>query len=275
MSGWLARRFAGLATGGLLCAFTALAFAYLPVGAVVENVPLPSLAGGGQNLLSDTNVSVFIFHNPELEHSRQALRQIVEVEKEMAGKPVHWCVIVSDRVSKAEMEAEIQATGLRMPVLIDQGDVLYGKFGVVLHPAVGITDPNRRLVAYQAFAKVNYGNILRAQIRHALKEITDQELEEVLQPPAAAAGGEDSVARRYYKLAEKQFQATNLDQALTNLSRSLEKNPTAAAYSLRGRILMNQGKRTEALESFEAALKLNPQDPAALEGIKAVKESGK
>ena len=42
-----------------------------------------------------------------------------------------------------------------MPVLIDQGDALYGRFGVILHPVVGITGPDRRLVA-SAFAKVNY-----------------------------------------------------------------------------------------------------------------------
>jgi len=267
--------FARFAAGAVFWSLSALAFANVPLGAVVENVSLPALAGGEQYLLSETNVSVFIFIQPELEHSNQALAQIAECEKELAGKPVHWCAIVSDRVPKAEVVAEVQASGTAMPVLIDQGDDLYGKFGVVLYPVVGITDPDRRLVAYQPFAKVNYGALIRAQIRHALKEITDEELAEALNPPAAALGGEASVAHRYFRLAEKQFSSTNYDQALTNLKKSLAQNPTAAAWALRGRILAAQGNRAEALAAFAAALKLDPQDSNALEGIKACKDAGK
>ena len=254
---------------------SAMAFANVPIGAVVENVALPALVGGEQNLLSDTNVSVFIFIKPGLEHSNQALVQVAECEQELAGKPVHWCAIVSDRVPKAEVEAEVQASGIAMPVLIDQGDALYGKFGVVLHPVIGITDQERRLVAYQPFAKVNYKAIIRAQIRHALKEMTDEELAEVLNPPAAALGGEASVAHRYFRLAEKQFASTNYVQALSNIQKSLDQHPTADAYSLRGRILGAQGNRPEALAAFEAALKLDPADITAQEGIKACKDNTK
>lgn len=269
------RRLAYLAAGVLLWSLSALAFANIPIGAVIENVSLPALAGGEQNLLSDTNVSVFIFIKPGQEHSNQALVQITACEKEMTNQPVHWCAIVSDRISKADVQAAVQSTGLIMPILIDQGDALYGKFGVVLHPVVGITDQDRRLVAYQPFAKVNYEAFLRAQIRHALKEITDEELAEVLKPTAAVLGGQASVAHRYFRLAEKQFQSTNYDQALANLKNSLDKNPTAEAYSLRGRILAAQGNRPEALAAFEAALKLEPQNTNALEGIKACKETVK
>ena len=265
------RRLAYLAAGVLLWSLTALAFANIPVGTVVENVLLPALAGGEQHLLSDTNVSVFIFLKPGQEHSNQVMVQITACEKEMAGKPVHWCAVVSDRIPKADVEAQIQATGLTMPVLIDQGDALYGRFGVVLHPVVGITDQDRRLVAYQPFAKVNYRAFIRAQIRHALKEITDEELAAVLKPTAAVLSGEASVARRYFRLAEKQFQSTNYGQALSNLKKSLDKHPTAEACSLQGRILAAQGKSVEAVAVFEAALKLDPQDATALEGIKACK----
>ena len=265
------RRLVHLAAGGVFWSLSVFAFANVPIGTVVDNVALPALTGGEQNLLSDTNVSVFIFIKPGMEHSNQAMVQITACEKEMAGKPVYWCAIVSDRVSQAEVEAQIQATGFTMPVLIDKGDALYGKFGVVLHPVVGITDQHRRLVAYQPFAKVNYRAFIRAQIRHALKEITDEELAEVLQPSAAVLSGEVSVAHRYFRLAEKQFQSTNYDQAISNLMKSLAKNPTAEAHSLQGRILAAQGKRVEAVVAFEAALKLDPQDATASEGIKACK----
>lgn len=269
------RRLAYLAAGVMLWSWSALAFANVPIGAVVENVSLPTLAGGEQTLLSDTNVSVFIFIKPGQEHSNQAIAQITACKKEMAGKPVHWCAIVSDRIPTAEAAAEVQATGLLMPVLIDRGDALYGKFGVVLHPVIGITDQDRKLVAYQPFAKVNYKAFMRAQIRHALKEISDEELAEILKPTAAVLGGEASVAHRFLRLAEKQFQSTNYSQALANIQHSLDKNPTAEACSLRGRILAAQGNRAEAVAAFEAALKLDPTNSSALEGIRACKETAK
>jgi tetratricopeptide (TPR) repeat protein len=253
----------------VLWSWSALAFANLPIGALVKNVSLPALSGGPQPLLSDTNVSVFIFIKPGLEHSNRATAEIAQCQKEMADKPVHWCAIVSDRVPRADVEAEVRATGLAMPVLIDQGDALYGKFGVVLHPVVGITDANRRLVAYQPFAEVNYSNFIRAQVRHALKEISDEELAAALQPSPVPWGGDASVAHRYFRLAEKQFQSTNYDQALANIQRSLDKGPSAAAYSLQGRILAAQGRPAEARSAFEAALKLDPQDSAALEAVKS------
>ena len=66
------RRLIILAAGVGLWALSALAFANVPIGAVVENVSLPALAGGEQNFLSDTNISVFIFFKPGQEHSNQA-----------------------------------------------------------------------------------------------------------------------------------------------------------------------------------------------------------
>ena len=143
-----------------------------------------------------------------------------------------------------------------MPVLIDQGDALYGRFGVILHPVVGVAGPEGRLVGGAPFAKVNYRAILRAQIRHALAERSDEELAEVLNPPAAALGGEASVAHPVFASSSReQLASTNYDQALANLKRSLDQNPTADASSLRGRILAAQGgNRAEALAAFAAAL---------------------
>lgn len=266
------RRLASLALAGLLWAGPARAFANVPIGALVENDVLPALSGGEMPLLGETNVSVFIFFKPGTEHSNQAMAQIARLEKELAGKPIHWCAIVSDRVPKAEVETAVRESGLAMPILVDRGDALYGKLGAFLHPVVGITDGNHRLAAYQPFAKVNFAAVIRAQILRALNEISDEELAAVLQPVAVQWGGETSVAHRYLRLAEKQFQATNYAQAMTNIQKSLEKNPTAEAYVLQGKILLGRGSRAEALMAFEAALKLDPQNTNALAGSKSCQQ---
>lgn len=249
------RQPACIAAAGMLCGLSALAFANVPVGAPIENVSLPALAGGEQTLLSETNVSVFIFVNPELAHSNQALAEISQFAQTLTNAPVHWCAVVSDRVPRATVAAEVQALGLTMPVLIDQGDALFGRLGVIMRPSVGITDPHRTLVAYEHFTEVNYANVIAAQVRHALGEISDDDLAQVLHPPASNLDEADSVAHRYFRLAEKQFAATNYDQALVNLQKSLDQKPTAAAWVLRGEIFTVQGKTNEAAAAFESARK--------------------
>jgi tetratricopeptide (TPR) repeat protein len=191
----------------------------------------------------------------------------------MVGKSVHWVGVVSDRIAKGDVETEVKETGITMPVLIDAGDALYGKLGVALEPVVGITDKDRRLVAYQPFTKVNYAAVIRARIRHLLKEITDKELAAVIDPPAALNSDDLATAQRRLKLAERLFEARNYAKALENVNAGIEKDPKlAAAHALRGDILAAQGKFPEASEAFDRALKLDPKDARALEGMKSSKE---
>lgn len=266
-------RFPLLTAVALHWGLPAFAFANAPIGSFIENPEMPTLEGGKHHLLGGANVNVFIFIKPGLEHSHSALLQIAECEKEMAGKAVHWSAVVSDRIAKDKVEQEVKATGLAMPVLIDQGDVLYGKLGVILHPVIGITDQDHKLTAYEPFTKVNYGAVIRARIRHALKEITNEELEQVLKPPPVIQGGDASVALSYFKLAEKQSQAGDFSKAFANVKKSIAKDPgIATAHTLLGRILAARGNPAEAMLAFEQALKLDPADVSAIEGRKKCQE---
>ncbi len=254
----------------LALALTVWGFAHAQVGSVIENAELPTLDGGKHHLLGEARANVFIFCKPGQEHSRATLQRLASLEKETAGKSVHWAAIVSDRVSTAEAEAEVKEAGLKMPVLIDAGDALYGKLGVALCPVVGITDKDHKLAAYLPFTKVNYAEVIRAHIRHLLGELSTEELERVLKPTEAKEGGDAEVARRRFKLAGKLFQAGNHDKALESVNRSLEKDPSrAAAHALLGQILAAQGHHVDALKAFDQALKLDSSNAIALEGKKA------
>jgi hypothetical protein len=94
-----------------------------------------------------------------------------------------------------------------MPVLIDVGDALYGKLGVAQVPVTLMCDQQHRLVAYQPFTKVNYAAVVRARVRNLLKEISDEELAAVLNPPAALTDSDEAAALRRLKLADMLFHA--------------------------------------------------------------------
>jgi tetratricopeptide (TPR) repeat protein len=251
-------------------------FAHAEVGSVIENVEMTTIDGGRRPLLGDAAANVFIFFKPGQEHSRATMAKIAVVEKETAGKSVRWVGIVSDTVPKADVLAEVKEIGIAMPVLVDAGDALYGRLGVALQPVVGIAGKDHRLVAYQPFTKINYAEVIRARIRHLLKEIDDRELADTLHPPAATLSDDAAAARRRLMIAKKLLQAKNYEKALENVKFSIEKDPAfPAAHALLGDILRAQGNCPEALLSYERALQLDPFDARSLEGKKACGGKGK
>jgi tetratricopeptide (TPR) repeat protein len=256
----------------LTCSPGAWAYTHAQLGTVIEDVEMPTLAGGTDHLLSNASANVFIFFRPGQDYSRMALKELAAVQKEFAGKPVHWVGIVSDRAAKPDVQALVQETGFSMPVLVDVGDVLYGKLGVAQVPVTILCDQQHRIAAYQPFMKVNYAAVVRARLRYLLKEIDDAELAAVLNPPAALTDSNQAAASRRLKLASILLQAKSYDKAIENVDISIQENPSAAAYALRGEILLAQGKCSEALPAFEQALKLDPQNARALQAMKSCKE---
>jgi tetratricopeptide (TPR) repeat protein len=249
-------------------------FANAQVGSIVENAELATVNGGKEPLLGDATANVFIFFNPGQENSQQALSKLSAVQQEMTGRSVRWVGVISGR----DTTTDLASLNLTMPVLVDVGDALFGRLGVALRPVVGIADRDHRLVAYQPFTKVNYADVVRAQVRHLLKEISDQELAEAIAPPVTTeTGGEAaSIAHRRLRLAEKLFEAKKYPEALASVRKTLEKDPgQSAAQALLGRILFAQGDKAQALEAFAKALELDPANAEALEGRKACEAQGR
>ena len=231
-------------TRGILLLFTwlmfgpgAWGFSHAQLGTPVQDVEMPTLAGGKDHLLTDAKVNVFIFFRPGQYYSRIALKKLAAVQRELAGKSIHWVAVVSDRAARADAEADVKAAGLAMPILIDVGDVLYGTLGVAQLPVTGMCDQQHRLVAYEPFKEVNYAAVVSARVRNLLNEISDEELAAELNPPAALTDTEDAAALRRLNLANKLLEAKNYDKALESVDVSIARSPSAAAYALRGEIL--------------------------------------
>jgi hypothetical protein len=259
-----------LVAATVLGSLPAWPFAHAQVGSVIENVELATVDGRKHALLSNATANVFLFFKPGQEHSRAVLQQVAVCARDLSTQSVHWVAVVSSRFSRTEIDAEVRETGIRMPVLIDDGDALYGRLGVALVPVTGITDRDHRLVAYQPFTKINYVEVVRARIRHLLKEISDAELAQVLNPPKATQGGDVEVAHRRLKLAEKLWRAGNAATAQENVRQSIAKDPTfAPAHALLGKILTAQGRWADAVDAFEQALKLDPANALAREALEA------
>ncbi|MBI5478922.1 MAG: redoxin domain-containing protein [Deltaproteobacteria bacterium] len=245
------------------------AAAHAAVGTDIPQQQLPRLGGGTGKLLGDTAASVVLFFRPDHANSRATLKDMAVCEKEFQGKPVHWVGVVSDKASKAATQQDVKEAGLRMPILVDKGDALYGTLGVALHPVVLVVDRKHKLAAFQTFSKLNFCAIVRAHVRHQLGEITKAELDAELNPAPASQRSDVALARRHLGLARNLFRIKKYDKALAEVKISIAKDAThAPAHTLLGQIHAAKGDCAAARPAFAQALKLDPKDAEAAAGVK-------
>lgn len=243
------------------------AFANLPVGGTVRNRQLPSLDGKRVALLEGARATVFVFFRSGQDHSIQTLSQLAALEEELAGRPVRFVAIVSDGDPRDAVQATAREAGIRMPILVDAGDALYGELGVALHPVVGIADASGKLLAYQHFLKINMLDVVRGRIQVALGEISEEQMARLVAPPASNIGlGSRAGAKSRFLLARALLSRGNVEKALENARAGVALDPTfAPAQAILAKALSASGLCAEAEVALAEARRLDPADPTAAE----------
>lgn len=248
----------------------ALAFSNVAVGEDVPNADFPALAGGKHALLSgQARANVFIFFRPRQDHSLEALTEMATCEREFSAKPVHFVAVVSSKWSSEEVRTIVAQAGIRMPVLIDEGDALYGRLGVRLHPVVGIANERFQLVSYEPFRQIQLCDRVRARIRYALGEIGRAEVEQVDAPARSLFPNEmkGAIAGRHLRMGESFLKTKQYDRAATEARHVLVSDPLhAPAHLLLGEALAGQGKCDEARGEYDSARRLDPNLAPAVRG---------
>ncbi len=235
----------------------AQAFRETPVGGQVKNRKLPTLAGKVESFPGSAKANVFVFFRTDHDHSEQALRQLAVLEKEFAGKSVRFVGLVSSEEPRDAVAAMVRDTGVRMPVLVDEKDVVYGELGVVLYPSIGIVDAQGRLVAYQPFRRLNLLDATRGRIQVVLGEITEAQLAAVLDPPASEVKVNRALAR--VNLARKLLEAGAVDAAVQSARAAVALEPDHAEnHAMLAETLARSGKCDEAAREAGEARKLDP-----------------
>jgi tetratricopeptide (TPR) repeat protein len=249
------------------------AFANVAVGERIDPVVLRTADGRSEPLVSaGARVNVFVFFRPRHDHSLETLKALAGCEVEFAEKGVRWVAVVSAAADPGDVRQAVEESGIRMPVLLDPEDRVYGKLGVRLHPVVGIADGQLRLVAYEPFMKINYCDRIRARVRFLLGEIGADDLRRVEAPEKATMPGEveGAARKRRLNLAEMLLRAKQYGKAEGEARRVLEADPkVAAAWVLLGDALAGQGKCPEATKAWGEALALEPGNAGAKRGPEA------
>lgn len=229
----------------LLAPASSAAFRDAAIGDVVKNRRMRTLDGRTEELLAPAKVNVFVFFRAGQDHSAEALVQMAKLEAELAARPVRFVAVVSAGDPPDEVRAMVKAAGIRMPVLLDADDALYGALGVSLHPSIGIADAAQRLAAYQPFRKVNLLDLTRARVQRVLGEITEAQLAAVIDPPPAPVAVNRAHAR--VNLARKLLAAGAVDAAVESARKGVGLEPESGeAHAVLAEALARSGKCEEA-----------------------------
>ncbi len=263
-----ARFVAALASAAALARPAAADFREVKTGDEIRDREMPRLDGGKALLLGRAQVSVVVFFRPNQDHSEQALSQLATLEKDFAGKPVRFVAVTSDSYDPADVRALVATTGVRMPVLIDVKDALYGELGVKLHPVLAFMDSRHRLAAYQHFLKINMLEMMRAKIQLVLGEINVADLDRVKEPEKSTMGGDRAHAKTRANFARIQLARGNVADAIDSARQAILEDPTyARGHAILGQALGASGKCAEAEQELALAAKLDPEEKATRERV--------
>jgi hypothetical protein len=249
------------------------AFANVAVGDRIEPVELRTLDGRSEPLVSaKARVNVFVFFRPRHDHSIETLKALAGCEVELDGKAVRWVAVVSSAADPGDVRQAVAESGIRMPVLLDPDDRVYGRLGVRLHPVVGIADAQLRLVAYEPFMKVNYCDRIRARVRYVLGEISADDVRRVEAPEKGTMPGQidGATLKRRVNLGEMLLRGKQFEKAAAEARVVLEKDPKhVGALVLLADALAGQGKCAEAARPYADALAIEPGNAGAKRGQEA------
>jgi tetratricopeptide (TPR) repeat protein len=252
----------------LFTAFPPPAHARAEPGSQVENVELKTLAGGKATLLSArAKANVFVFFRTGQDRSLDALKQMAACERELAGKSIYWTAVVSGSEAPAEVQAVVAQTGIKMPVLIDEGDVLYDRLGVRLHPMVGIADGKFKVVAMEPYRQIDYCEIVKTRIKMLIGEADQATLDKVLNPEKSPLPGADPMkkAMRDVNMARRLLEIGQYSDAVKFAQKALLVAPVAHAYTVMGQAYAKLGKCADANGAFAQAVKLDPKEADLVE----------
>lgn len=240
-------------------------------GATVDDVRLKTLEGGPAPLVEAASVAtVVLFFRSGHDRSVDALRALGGCQGSLSKKPVRLVGVVSGGEPVADVRASLASAKAKLPVLLDDGDALYARLGVRAYPSVFVLDRARRVVATESYRQFGLCDAVRAQVQRALGEISEAQAASAVSPePSRLPESPADIAPRHVKLGRKLLASGAVAAAHENARTSLAIAPSAAAWVLEGDAFRAEGRCPQALEAYDAALKLDAADAGAVAGRKA------
>ncbi len=226
--------------------------------------PYPQFCGkqldGKKTCSSEFKDSIVIISFVRLgqSQSQKVMLTLQDLYTKFTGKRVSIFGIVSGDVDLQELIAFRKKNMLTFPIFLDGKREIYSKFGVFVYPSTLVIGQDKKLHYVYNSAMINFKQRLDGSTRYLLKEITEEQFDEILHPVIEKVDQKLARMQRYYNGAKKSFTNQQFSKATKLVTISLKKYPDhVLSLSLYGHILIREREYKLALEQFEKALKLD------------------
>jgi tetratricopeptide (TPR) repeat protein len=252
----------------------AAAFRNLKEGAQAPEFTLKSSQGQDVSLGSFKGKAVVVaFVRQGQEKSEKVLQALASLDAAVTAKAQILVVVANPAEGDAGAWAS-KVSGSLM-VLLDPGEEVYGKYGVMVSPSTGVIKADGSFMTELAGYSAAYKDELEGVLKVGLGLATAEEVK------AAAEKGKVGDTPDARKAAERELDKARLlvqrkmkDKALEPAKQAVASDDTyAPAHAFLGRLLLDasDANADEAMAHFEKALQLAPRDVDAKVGAARVK----
>lgn len=230
--------------------------------------------GGRELALKDLRGTIVVMVLGEL-YQHNTLKAIQDVTRLLAEKSayrtnVEVLVVVSDTTKRSEYRTIRDNLNISYPILLDEQRSVYAQFEIKAIPTTVIISPEGTVAARLPSYTIAYYDYVDAELGYLRGEVSEEELESILNPRAAEPVA-DEKAERLLSLADSLRLRGFYDSAIENYLEVLKDSPGLdEAHIGAGTVYVEKKDAQKAEKEFMTVLDKKPDDPAALEGMARV-----
>ena len=249
------------------------AFRNLEKGKPTPDFTIKDMEGMDHTLAAEKGkVVVLSFVKVDQDRSVKTLNALQEVSEVFKNEGVAVWGITSQTEDKEAIESLINNLDLSYPVLLDEGQKLYGEFGLFTFPSTMIVDQEGNYIHEYTFYSNDFKDTIVNDVKVALGLMSEDDSNK------AAAKTEIIQLTPEEKEAERNLQMGKVllkrgfgTKALPKLEKALELNPDLIeARLLSGEIYLKDEQYDKAREQFEKVFDTDPASNEARVGIASV-----
>lgn len=213
-------------------------------------------------------IVVLVYWNPEQKRSFLALKDCQYFFSDYKGKGVQVLSIIPESEDYEEARKILIDNGIEFPVLIDKDRKVFGRYEVRVYPSTLIIN-KAGIVAYNIPGySLSYKFTSEGYLRQMLGEISEDGLNEMLNPEEKVVDGALVTAERKYHLALNFAETGLIDLAVMTAQKSLEAKPDFIKSNiLLGFLYIQTNEADSAIEEFNIALGIDPLSHDAKTGL--------
>jgi len=217
-------------------------------------------------------VTVLSFVKLSQDRSRDQLKDLVALHKELSGKGVDFLAVAYYTDSASEARKAVSELGIPFPILQDRDQKVYGEYGLFVLPSTGIIGKDGKFIYEHSSHGRDYKDVVGGKAKVVAGLMKEDEYTKLITPVESGKKSKEATeAERLVSMGHTLLKRGMPDKAMERFAKAVElepKNPAARiAY---GESLVASKRYGEALEQFSQARELAPGSKDALLGIGTV-----